>query len=78
MLQSNTIPKKVNKHDDEWETLLKANTICEACIIYSTKSTEKLTQLLSIESWLSLLDAARIPQHQPILDTAACMKKGDV
>ena len=70
--------KKFNEDNEEWEALSRANVSCEACIIHCTKSTEKLTQLPSIESWLSLLDAARICQHQPILDIAVRMKEGDV
>ena len=36
-----------------------------------------LTHFPSNELWLSLLDPARICQHQPILDIAVSMKGGD-
>ena len=42
------------------------------------ESTEKLTQLPSIESWTSLLDAVRIRQHQPTSEIAGRTKEGDV
>ena len=42
--------KKVNKDDDKCEALPKAKISCVTCIIHCTKSTEKLTQLRSIES----------------------------
>ena len=66
--------KKVDKDDNEWELSPTAKSNCEACIIHCTKSTETLTQLPSIESWTSLLDAARIRQHQPLLEIAARTK----
>ena len=71
------MPKKVSEDDDEWEASPTAKSSCEVCIIHCTKSTEKLKQLPSIESWTSLLDAARIHQHQPILEIAG-RTKGDV
>lgn len=70
--------KKVNKDDDKCEALPKAKISCVICIIHCTKSTEELTQLRSIESSLSFVDAARICQHQPISNIAARMKEVDV
>ena len=73
-----TCQKKVDKDDDEWEVSPRAKSSCEACIIHCTKSTEKLTQLVSIESWKSLLNTARIRQHQSILEIVARTKEGYV
>ena len=46
------------------------NSSTEKCFIHCSKSNENLTKLQSYKSWKVLLDAAKIRQHQAVLEKA--------
>ena len=60
---------------------MERTTTKEQCIIHQTVSTEDDDHLVSLQkynSWLTLLEAAKVRNHSAILDVAKQVKEGEI
>ena len=69
--------------DDEWkpgkekEAKNKISS-SDCCVIHCSDSTKTLSKLQSHDSWIALLNGAKIRNYQPILDLEPNLAKGEL
>ena len=75
--------KRKRVEDDDWNPNNRGQctsnvTEKEYCLLNCTGPKEKLIQLSSIESWLKLLDAAKIRQYGTVMNLAGTVNEGEI
>ena len=72
------IHKSVRKNLVSVEWRAKARTLLKKSVSYTKRGYQSFSHSSSYDSWLTLLEAAKVRDHSPILEIAQQLKENEV